>query len=90
MLLVLVCPCRVSSNSGAAWSLVSNTPIVPQRQYAAMVALSSGVLVLSTGAVPVLSGSSPYYPSNYPVVAGEYADLWASLDGGYTWSHTQA
>ena len=76
----------VSSNSGASWSLVSNTPILVKRQYASMVALSSGVLVLGTGAVPVTSGTNPYYPSFYPVVNGELFDLWASLDGGYTWS----
>ena len=69
-----------SSNQGQSWSLVTIAPY-PTRYHARLLATQSGILVMLAGAneqLPVAGGSSQ-------ISSVLLNDMWASLDGGFTW-----
>ena len=63
-----------SSDMGVSWSLVTSNPGFPCRSHGRMRATQNGVLLISDGS----SETGSYGDEGY------LADLWASLDGGFT------
>ena len=62
----------VSSNAGGSWAPVTLNAPYRGRQDGQLIITSSGAMLVVAGDVGI----------NYP---GNFNDIWASLDGGYTW-----
>ena len=69
-----------SLDQGATWKLIANNQF-PARYHGKLVATQDGVLVVVAGAnaPPTYSGGSQQHSSYLR------NDMWASLDGGFTW-----